>query len=71
MEHNPVEERAGMRWLLGAGLAALILSAGLFLADEALSNSPRERNLGATLKGLRTAQTSLSTLPTDERLEPK
>ncbi|MBX7137367.1 MAG: hypothetical protein K1X83_05235 [Oligoflexia bacterium] len=67
MELDPNELKAGMKWLWGAGLAAVLLSVALFCADEALTNSKRDQILGQTLNELRTAQTSIVSDTTDPR----
>lgn len=59
MEVNAAEARGGARWFFGAGLFAIVLSIGLFVADEKLSSSQKERELGSTIRELRTAQSAL------------
>lgn len=68
MELNPEETRAGMRWFWVVGAFAIALSYGLFLADRGLQNSPRERELGSTLRELRGAQSGLGRGSVDPRI---
>jgi hypothetical protein len=67
MELDPQEQKDGMRWLYSAGAFAVVLSIFLFVSDHKLSTSTREKDLGNTLRELRTAQTSLTGRVTDER----
>ena len=67
MKVNPEDEKAGMRWLFGAGAFALLVSFGLMRIDDYLSNSKSQQKLGATLHELRLAQTSLSSAVSDDR----
>lgn len=71
MEVSKEDVKSGTRWLFGAGLFACFFAFCLFLIDQRLSNSTGEKDLGATLKQLRTAQTSLNSLSTDERLKER
>lgn len=67
--HTTKEEmRAGFLWFIGAGIFSVLLSVALYMADEGLSNSTRERDLANALFDMRTAQTSLPTGSMDERL---
>lgn len=68
MQINAEEEKAGMAWLAGAGLAAIVLTWLLFSIDNRLSTSDYDRELGATLKELRTAQASLASKGLDARV---
>lgn len=69
MKIDSQEAARGKRWGLVAGLVAIAFAGALFTVDEALSNSPRERNLGNTLMELRTAQAGLAPArPVDDRL---
>lgn len=67
MQHAEIEHRDGMRWLFGAGLVAVAVAVFLWWWDMVLSSSDRERKLGATLRELRTAQSSLSSGKLDPR----
>jgi hypothetical protein len=68
MQLDEMEVARGKRWFFLAGLVAVMFSVALFRVDEYLSNSPRDKNLGATLKELRTAQAGLPGRGIDERL---
>lgn len=68
MQLDLEEQKAGMAWLFGAGLAAIILTLVLFRIDNQLSTSDYDRELGATLKELRTAQASLTSRGLDARV---
>lgn len=59
MKIDTQEAARGKRWGLVAGVVAIAFAGALFTVDEALSNSPRERNLGKALLELRTAQAGL------------
>jgi len=59
MKVDKEEAARGSRWFMVAGSIAVAFAAALFMVDEGLSNSPRERVLGQTLEELRTAQASL------------
>jgi hypothetical protein len=48
-------------WLFAAGVFAIGLGTFIFCADRYLSTSNREKQLGATLYELRSAQASLPT----------
>lgn len=72
MSHNSaqieqVEAKSAFRWLFGAGTVAVLLVIALYLVDNRLTNSPRERDLGNTLRTLRGAQASLPGRVNDER----
>lgn len=64
-------EKGAKLWFYAAGAFAIILAFCLFKTDEMLSHSPRDKILGETLLELRTAQTSLTTDPTDTRITGK
>jgi len=67
--HTTKEDiRAGFLWFIGAGIFSVLISVALYLTDEGLSNSTRERDLGNALFDMRSAQTSLPTGAMDERL---
>ncbi len=61
------EASDGYRWFFGMGLVAVCFAIFLATVDQRLSQSDRERVLGATLKELRTAQASLPSRVTDSR----
>ncbi len=67
MKVDPNEARAGQRWFVIAGMVAILF--GLFLknADDRMTVSRSEKELGATLRELRTAQTSLPATAQDPR----
>jgi len=67
MNLDPQIASDARRWFFGAGLAAILLSIFLAVTDYRLSHSDREQVLGATLKELRTAQSSLPSRVTDAR----
>lgn len=67
MKLDPVEQKDGMAWFMGAGLLALLLALFLFKADEMLTHSSSEVDLGKTLRELRLAQTSLDSRASDWR----
>jgi hypothetical protein len=57
---NEVEQQEGMRWIIGAGIAAVLIASFVAWSDHTLSTSNSEKELGERLRELRTAQTSLS-----------
>ncbi len=59
--------RDAFTWLLGAGAFAVLLSVSLAVVDYRLSHSLKEKQLGATLKELRTAQSEMDSRVTDHR----
>ncbi|MFM1848944.1 MAG: hypothetical protein RL417_2418 [Pseudomonadota bacterium] len=67
MNLDPKITSDARRWFFGAGLAAILLSIFLAVTDYRLSHSDREKVLGATLKELRTAQSTLPSRVTDSR----
>ncbi len=67
MNLDPQIASDARRWFFGAGLMAILLSIFLAMTDYKLTHSDREQVLGATLKELRTAQSSLPSRVTDER----
>lgn len=67
MNVDPQIASDARRWFFGAGLMAILLSLFLAVADYRLSHSDREQVLGATLKELRTAQSSLPSRVSDAR----
>lgn len=67
MNFDPQIASDARRWFFGAGLMAILLSIFLAVTDFRLSHSDREQVLGATLKELRTAQSSLPSRVTDAR----
>lgn len=67
MKQDPIVQKDAKAWIFRAGAAAILLCIFLFMSDEYLSNSPREKELGRTLFELRSAQTSLSSGVTDTR----
>jgi hypothetical protein len=60
-----VEQQDGLRWILGAGIAAVLIASFVAWSDHTLSTSTSEQELGERLRELRTAQTSLSTTSED------
>jgi hypothetical protein len=68
MHATPTEIRNGYRWLFGAGLVAIGIASFLYLSDELLTHSHRERELGRALYELRTAQSGVGTGESDERI---
>jgi hypothetical protein len=59
----------GIRWLLGAGFLAILLSYCLFSVDEFLAGSrERDRQHSEMLRELRVAQTSMKSGDVDPRL---
>ena len=69
MELNPEEVRSGTRWFFGAGITAVLLCFALYGADNMLTYSTREKDLGSRLKELRSAQFGLHSSVSDERLK--
>ncbi len=67
MEAIEREHSDGIRWLLGAGFAAVLVTAFVAWADTTLSNSTREKDLGRTLLELRTSQASIPSGAVDPR----
>jgi len=62
MEMSSNNEQAdGIRWILGAGLAAVLIASFVAWSDHTLSTSNSEKLLGERLRELRTAQASLPT----------
>ena len=68
MQLDPNEQRSGMRWLIGAGLAAVLLSISLALIDFSLSSSKYEQELSSTLRELRKAQFGVPAGEVDPRM---
>ena len=68
MNVDPKEAQGAARWFFGAGAAALAFSGFMAITDYKLSHSKREQILGATLRELRIAQSSLPSRVTDRRL---
>ena len=66
-ETNAEVQKDGMRWFVGALVVAIALSAWLKHADDSLMNSTREKELGATLRELRGAQTGIPSNVSDTR----
>lgn len=66
-DQHQVEQADGYRWFFVVGLVAVAFSVFLATVDQRLSESDGERVLGATLRELRTAQTSLPSRVTDSR----
>ncbi len=64
MQVDSQETKGAAKWFAFAGLAAVTFSLALYLVDQGLSHSTRERDLGQTLRELRTAQTSLASSKT-------
>ena len=60
-------ERGGYRWFFGIGLVAIVFAFVLKTIDDKLTYSDREQRLGATLKELRGAQTTLASGVSDTR----
>lgn len=54
-----IEAKSAVRWLFTAGVGAVLLVIALYWIDNRLSTSPRERDLGNTLRELRGAQAAL------------
>lgn len=67
MEDTETIQRDGIRWIIGAGAFAVFLAAGLWLVDDFLSTSSYNKDVYNALVELRTAQSSLSTMPSDGR----
>lgn len=67
MELDPAEQRRGYIWFFGASAFALGVIFIVVNGDRYLSTSKREVVVHDTLKELRTAQTSLDSLTSDER----
>jgi hypothetical protein len=69
MELKTSEVNGAIRWLLGAGAAAIGLSLFLFWADDSVMGKAKERDIAhnAQLRDLRIAQSSLPSGVTDER----
>jgi|LakMenEpi03Aug12_release.lakeMendotaPanAssembly.Ray.scaffolds.fasta_scaffold919118_1 hypothetical protein len=69
MELKTSEENGAVRWLLGAGAAAIGLSLVLFWADDSVMGNAKERDVAhnAQLRQLRVAQSGLPSGVTDER----
>jgi hypothetical protein len=69
MELKTSEANGALRWLLGAGAAAVGLSLFLFWADESVMGRAKERDIAhnAKLRELRVAQAGLPSGVTDER----
>ena len=68
-EDKNCEANGAIRWLLGAGGAALLLSAFLFWADEFVMGGARARDIehNKMLHELRSAQISLPSNANDPR----
>ena len=69
MELKNSEVQGGIKWLLGAGAAALALSASLFWADDTVMGGAiaRDKHHAEQMNELRVAQASLPARVTDER----
>ncbi|MBN8549690.1 MAG: hypothetical protein J0M12_10275 [Deltaproteobacteria bacterium] len=69
VSHNEESKVAadGYRWFFFVGILAVLFSIFLATVDKRLSESDGERKLGATLRELRTAQSSLPSRVTDTR----
>ncbi len=68
MELDQTENASGIKWLLGAGAAAIALSLFAWRVDEYMVNAPaRDRAHSAQMEELRTAQTSLPARADDNR----
>lgn len=69
MEFKTSEVNGGIKWLLGAGAAAIGLSLFLFWADDSVMGKAKERDIAhnAAMRELRIAQSSLPSGVTDER----
>lgn len=69
MELKTSEVNGAIRWLLGAGAAAIGLSLTLFWADDSVMGKAKERDIAhnAQLRELRIAQSALPSGVTDER----
>jgi hypothetical protein len=69
MELKTSEVNGAIRWLLGAGAAAIGLSIALFWADDSVMGKAKERDIAhnAEMRELRIAQYSLPSGVTDER----
>jgi hypothetical protein len=69
MEFKTSEVSGGIKWLLGAGAAAIGLSLALFWADDSVMGKAKERDIAhnAAMRELRIAQSSLPSGVTDER----
>ena len=69
MEFKTSEVTGGIKWLLGAGAAAIGLSLFLFWADDSVMGKAKERDIAhnAAMRELRIAQSSLPSGVTDER----
>jgi hypothetical protein len=69
MELKTSEVNGAIRWLLGAGAAAIGLSLALFWADDSVMGKAKERDIAhnAQLRELRIAQSALPSGVTDER----
>ncbi len=69
MELKTSEVNGAIRWLLGAGAAAIGLSLALFWADDSVMGKAKERDIAhnAQLRELRLAQSALPSGVTDER----
>jgi hypothetical protein len=59
--------KSALTWMVGAGLFATAISALIIVSDYKLSHSTHEKELGATLLELRTAQASVKSRVTDDR----
>jgi hypothetical protein len=68
MELDQTENASGIKWLLGAGAAAIALALFAWRVDEYMVNAPaRDRAHSAQMEELRTAQTSLPARADDNR----
>lgn len=67
MHIDPKIQQDGIRWFLGAGLAAILLALFLVSADNLLTHSKREILLKNTLYELRTAQAGIPSDVSDPR----
>ena len=63
--------RLAKNWLLGAGLVTIFFVGFLVWSDCYLTHSKREENTKTVLGEIRTAQTSLSSMVTDNRMHPR
>ena len=68
IEATVKEQHDGVRWLLSAGAAAILIAGFVAWSDSTLSNSDREHRLGETLHELRSAQTTLPSGALDPRM---
>ncbi len=67
MNIDPQIEKDSIKWMIGAGIGALVLVLVLIRIDNGLTNSKWDEENNQRLKEMRTAQTSLPSHVNDAR----